>query len=159
MMITDLNKRRESDCIGCAIASKTYDPPGGLILETENFVLHQDPVIPIKGFMIIASKKHILSIAQLDDKEACELFDLVYRARTAMSFISDIEEVTIIQEERSSHLHVWLFPRYQWMSTRFDRSLTSVREITKVARQELQTPDNNKEVLAAVELIKRNISK
>jgi diadenosine tetraphosphate (Ap4A) HIT family hydrolase len=157
MTLTDLNKKRAVGCIGCAIASKTYEPPGGLILETDNFVLHQDPVIPIKGFLIVASKKHIQSITQLNSEEARELFDLVYRARTAMSLISDIEEVTIIQEERSSHLHVWLFPRYEWMNTRFDRSLTSVREITKVAGKELQTVDNNKEVLTTVELIKKLI--
>jgi diadenosine tetraphosphate (Ap4A) HIT family hydrolase len=152
MMISDTN-----ECVGCAIAAKVIEPPGSLILETKNFVLHQDPVIPIKGFLIIASKKHISSIAQLSFEEARELFDLVYRARIAMSCIPGIQNVTIIQEERSSHLHIWLFPRYEWMNRQFDNSLTSVREITKLARKEHQTDENNKEVLAAVELIKRNI--
>jgi diadenosine tetraphosphate (Ap4A) HIT family hydrolase len=142
------------DCIGCAIASKSIIPPGGLILETENFVIHQDPEIPIKGFMIIASKKHVSSLVQLNREEACELFDLVYRARVALSNIEGIMSVTIIQEERSKHFHLWLFPRYEWMSESFDSSLTSVRAITKAARNERKTEENVSEILSAVEQIK-----
>ena len=66
MKMTDvLSNELEIDCIGCAIADKSLIPVGGHVKETDNFILHQDPEVPIKGFLIIASKRHIKSIAQL----------------------------------------------------------------------------------------------
>lgn len=83
------------------------------------------------------------------------MFDLVYRSRVALGNIKDIITVTIVQEERSKHFHLWLFPRYEWKNKMFDSTLTSVREIMKVARNEHKTEENVKEILATVELIKR----
>jgi diadenosine tetraphosphate (Ap4A) HIT family hydrolase len=74
--------------------------------ETQNFILHQDPEIPIKGFLIVAAKRHIRSMAELSQDEAQELFGLVYRARLALRRLGDIREVTVIQEERSAHFHL-----------------------------------------------------
>jgi diadenosine tetraphosphate (Ap4A) HIT family hydrolase len=113
MIIKDfINNEWSCKCIGCSIGSGEAVPPGGIITETKNFVLHQDPEVPIKGFLIIASKKHIQSISQITLEESSELFDLVYRARLAMKNTADINEVTVIQEERSGHFHIWLLPRY-----------------------------------------------
>ena len=132
MIIKDiLNNKWNCECIGCSIALGEIMPPGGVIEETKNFILHQDPEIPIKAFFIIASKKHIKSISELNCEESQELFDLVYRTRVTMKNVKDIQEVTIIQEERSGHFHLWLLPRYEWMEERFQNSLTSVRKIQK----------------------------
>lgn len=155
-MIADiLNRKWECRCVGCSIASGEITPPGGKIAETRNFVLHQDPEIPIKAFLIVAAKSHIKSLSELNSEEAKELFELVYRARIAQESIEDIKEISIIQEERSGHFHLWLLPRYEWMDEKFENSLASVREIMAYARQNLKTKRNIEDILAAVEKIKK----
>lgn len=155
MIVNDiLGKEWNCKCIGCSIGTGEITPPGEVIMSTENFVLHQDPEIPIKGFLIIASKKHIKSISELTLDESQELFDLVYRARRALTIIKDIKEVSIIQEERSGHFHLWLFPRYEWMDEKFENSLSTVREILFYAKDKHKTEENIADILATVEIIR-----
>ena len=157
MIIKDiLNNNWNCKCVGCSIALGEIIPPGGVIKETKNFIIHQDPEIPIKAFLIIASKKHIKSISELSYEEAQELFDLVYKARVTMKNVKDIKEVTIIQEERSGHFHLWLLPRYEWMDEKFENSLASVREIMKYAKINYKSEENIQAILETVKLIKGN---
>ena len=148
-----LNNEYEVECIGCALGDKRLIPIGGIIQETERFILHQDPDIPIKGFLIIASKQHVKSIAELSDVEAQEFFALCHRARRALLSFEDILGCTLIQEERG-HLHLWIFPEYAWMCDLFDDSLSSVRPILAYAREHLRTEENIKEIVAYVERLK-----
>jgi len=62
--------------------------------------------------------------------------------------------VTIIQEERSAHLHMWLLPRYEWMTNKFGNSLSTVREIMKYSKENLKTKDNIEEILSVVSKLK-----
>jgi diadenosine tetraphosphate (Ap4A) HIT family hydrolase len=160
MIVKDiLNKEWECHCIGCAIGSGDIIPPGGLIFETENFVLHQDPEVPIKGFLIIASKAHIRSISELNLEESRELFDLAYKARMALKNVADIKEVNIIQEERSKHFHLWLLPRYDWMDDKFPNSLSSIREMMHFSKINRKKDQNIKEILETVNLIRNQFNK
>ena len=93
-----LNNKWETHCIGCSIGAKEMVPLGGLIRETRNFCLHQDPEIPIKAFLVITAQKHISSISELSHEESRELFDLVYETRNVLKKIDDITEITIVQE-------------------------------------------------------------
>ena len=149
-----LNQEYDCNCVGCSIGNGEMIPPGEIIIETNNFVLHQDPEIPIKAFLIIASKKHIKSISELTYDEAQELFDLVYRGRIALKCINEIKEVSIIQEERSGHFHLWLFPRYEWMDEKFENSLSTVRDIMFYARENKKSEENIADILSTVNLIK-----
>ena len=159
MIFTDiLNREWECQCIGCAIASGEVETPGGNIAETKNFRLDQDPEIPIKGFLIIASKSHMKSISQLNCEESQELFALVYRARIALKSIADIKEVTIIQEERSGHFHLWLLPRYEWMDEKFANSLSTIREIMTYSKNNLKSQENIENILTVVKKIKKIIN-
>jgi diadenosine tetraphosphate (Ap4A) HIT family hydrolase len=158
MRIKDiLDREWECTCLGCSIAARVIEPPGGFIIETDGFILHQDPEIPIKAFLIIASKQHIQSVAQLKPHEAQELFDLVYKARLAMESIG-IYEVTLIQEERSQHFHLWLLPRYEWMNHQFRNSLAIIREMFATIKEQHRTTEILGEILSTVELIKQNFA-
>lgn len=160
MIIKDfMNNQWNCECIGCSIGNGEIVPPGGIIIDTENFVLHQDPEVPIRGFLIIASKKHIKSISELSLEESTELFELVYKARLAMKNIVDINEVTIIQEERSGHFHIWLLPRYEWMIDKFGNSLSTVREIMNYSKENLKTKDNIEEILSVISKLKNAFKK
>lgn len=150
-----INGEWEIECIGCSIASKDVTPIGGIIKETANFVLHQDPEIPIKNFLIIASKKHVQSITQLTSQENLELFDLCYQARKALLSFEDIIDCKIIQEEHSAHFHMWILPRYEWMNDIFDKTLSSVRLITKYAKKNCKSKN---EIVYAVDKLRKMLS-
>ncbi len=154
-----MNNQWPDQCMGCSIGKNDMVPPGGIIYDTKNFVLHQDPDVPLSGFLIAASKKHVRSIGELTLEESTELFDLVYKARVAMKNICDINEVTIIQEERSGHLHLWLLPRYQWMNDKFGNSLSNIREIMSHIKENLKTENNLEEVLLVAEKLKQDFTK
>jgi diadenosine tetraphosphate (Ap4A) HIT family hydrolase len=155
MKIKDiLNQQWDCKCIGCSIGNGEMIPPGGILINTTNFVLHQDPEIPISAFLIIASKKHIKSISELTYEESQELFDLVYRGRMALKSIEGIKEVSIIQEERSGHFHLWLLPRYEWMDDKFENSLSAVRDILSYAKSHHKTEENIADILLTIDMIK-----
>ena len=155
MVVEDiLGKECNCKCIGCSIGNGEITPPGEIIMSTENFVIHQDPEIPIKAFLIIASKKHIKSISELTCEESQELFEVVYKTRMALKIIKDIKEVTIIQEERSGHFHLWLLPRYEWMDKKFANSLSTVREMLFYAKDNNKSEENIADILSTVDTIK-----
>ena len=145
------------ECLGCAIGAGAYSPPGGLICETEHFVLHQDPEVLVRGFLIIATKRHVQSIAQMDEAEAAELFSLVYQARLAQQSVQ-IHQVRIIQEERSGHFHLWLLPWEDWMDEQFANSLASVRDVMRYAKAEQRTEANVRAVFEVVDAIKASFN-
>ncbi len=149
-----MNNEWESECIACEIGKGNIIPSGGIIKETENFFIQQDLEIPLKGFLIIASKKHIKSIAQLTLDEVSELSNLIYKSRLALNEISDINEVVIIQEERSNHFHVWLFPKYNWMNELFENSLTDIRKIMQYVKLNMKNEKNIKEVLSTADFLR-----
>jgi len=72
----------------------------------------------------------------------------MYKSRLALNKISDINEVVIIQEERSNHFHVWIFPRYNWMNELFENSLTDIRKIMQYVKLHMKSEKNTKEVLS-----------
>ena len=137
------------NCIGCAIASKERTPPGGIIKETPNFVLHQDPEVPIKHFLIIASKRHVRSITDFTPDQNAELFKLCWQARKALLLFHDVIDCKLIQEERSGHFHLWILPRYAWMDEVSDNTLEDVRALMRYAKETRNTGRHLDEIVAA----------
>ncbi|WP_051540213.1 hypothetical protein [Clostridium ihumii] len=88
-----------------------------------------------------------------------ELSKLIYETRNAIKKIGKNEYITIIQEEQSGHLHIWLFPRCQWMNEKFDDSLSSIRDIMDYARKNLKNQEQIENILKTVEKIKIEINK
>lgn len=145
-----LNQNIDSPCLGCDIGSGTIIPPGGIICATEHFVLHQDPMIPIPGFLIVASKEHARSIVDFDATARRELVELLYLGDAALKATGITQEVTLVQEERSGHFHVWLFPWHAWMdSAGFNHSIANLRMINAYAQKNRCSRDELDTVLAA----------
>jgi len=59
----------------------------------------------------------------------------------------------MVQEEDSSHFHLWLFPRYDWMK-QFGKRIQSLPSIIKWAQEHLETVENFKLVKKATEKLK-----
>ena len=148
-------------CIGCALQKGDIERFGGLVFETDNFCVQQDYEIPIPGFMILASKKHLKGIEDFDENMRKEYVDLLYKIRIALKKVLNIEFVYFIQEEDSiikkSHFHTWIFPRYAWMN-RFGEGVKSIRPIMKYARDYLKNKNNLDQVKKAVQDIKNYLS-
>lgn len=60
-----LGNEWDIDCMGCAISNRSMSVPGGFIQRTQHFCVHQDPQIPLPGFLVIASLRHIQSISDM----------------------------------------------------------------------------------------------
>ena len=125
-----LGNEWDIDCMGCAVANGAMSIPGGIIQKTQYFVVHQDPLIPLPGFLVIASLRHIRSIAEMSDSEYDEFACLIRTTHHAIKEATKIEHLTIVQEESSIHFHLWFFPWTKEVIEKYGSpSLTKIRDI------------------------------
>lgn len=147
----------EVECLSCAIVDNTVPPTGGTIYETEYFHAHQDVAYPIKGLVILASKRHIKSIDEMSEAERYDYIDCVAKIRQSQRQILDIDHVYYFyNEDTTHHFHTWMVPRYNWMSE-FGRSVESLRPVLLHARNNMNDKNNIKEVRLAIEKLKANL--
>jgi len=147
------------DCMGCAISDQSMLVPGGFIQKTQHFCVHQDPLIPLPGFLVIASQGHIQSISDMQASEYEEFSRLVRITHHAVKEVTQIEHLTIVQEESSVHFHLWFFPWTQNVVERYGLpSLTKIREIMTEYRKQPVGETEWKELQASIEKIKNLVS-
>jgi diadenosine tetraphosphate (Ap4A) HIT family hydrolase len=124
----------QSACMGCQIANETTTPPGGVLFKTKFFHINQDPIIPMPGFFVIASNRHIQKLSELTDEEFTEYAKLIQISRKIIEEVFEIEYVTMVEEEHSCHFHTWFFP---WSKALLDGrrpSLDLIRPLMNEAR-------------------------
>ena len=133
----------EGQCVGCAIADHSFSPPGGLIAETEGIVVHQDPAIPLPGFLVLASKRHVQSIPDLKPSEYDEFAKLLRVTLESVKNVTSVGTLTVVQEEHSTHFHMWFFPWTHDVVEKYGNpSLTKIRQIMRDYRDcELGEPE------------------
>lgn len=152
--------KKQIGCLGCAMQKGEVESPGGSIASTEYFDAHQDYEIPIPGFVILDSKRHLQSVDEFTGKERQDFIEFLYRLRKAMREAIDVKVAYLIQEEDTSHhFHVWMFPRYDWMAEKFGRKIQSVRSIMEYAREHMKTAENLKKVDGATEKMRNYFQK
>jgi hypothetical protein len=78
-----LGQEMKIDCIGCAREQGQIST--GNIYQTEFFDVHQDLEIPIAGFLIISSRRHIKSVADFSDSEQIDFIKTFCTARKAQT--------------------------------------------------------------------------
>ena len=68
-MILDLTGSEQEliNCMGCEIISGHLKPFGGILFKNENFFIAQDFELPIDGFIIISSVRHIEKYTELTE--------------------------------------------------------------------------------------------
>jgi diadenosine tetraphosphate (Ap4A) HIT family hydrolase len=147
----------EVECLSCALTSGLIEPDGGVVLETEHFHAHQDVAYPIKGLIILASKRHIKCFDELTEEEKMEYIQVLARIRKAQRDVLGIEYVYYFyNEDTTHHFHTWMVPRYDWMYE-FGRSVESVRPVLLHARNNMNGGDNLVEVMEAIEALRREL--
>lgn len=141
------------ECMGCAVVDGTIDLPGGKAYESDSIILATDPAIPIPGFLVINIKRHIKSFSELTKEERHEVADVIAAAEKALRDLGISQEITIVQEERAPHFHVWIFPNSGWMTEKFGKGVTHLRAILDYAKQNAG-PEAIKETIDAVGRVK-----
>ncbi|MBR5670003.1 HIT family hydrolase [Candidatus Saccharibacteria bacterium] len=140
------------DCMGCDITSGKLMVPGGVIYRGDIAVLAADPEVPIPGFLVVNVSRHIRSLSELNSAERHEVVDVAAAAERALKSLG-ISEVTLVQEERSSHFHIWVFPNYNWMTEQFGKGVSYLRDIMHYADDRADDA-TRQEVLATIEKVR-----
>lgn len=113
----------EVECLSCALTTGLIEPDGGTVLETKYFHAHQDVAYPIKGLIILASKRHIKCVDELTEDEQFDYIKTLSRIRRAQRNVLGIEYIYYFyNEDTTHHFHTWMVPRYEWMYN-FGRSI------------------------------------
>ncbi|UPO90114.1 diadenosine tetraphosphate hydrolase [Niallia sp. Man26] len=148
----------EVECLSCALTNGLIKPDGGTVLETKYFHAHQDVAYPIKGLIILASKRHIKCLDELTEDEQFDYINTLSRIRRAQRNVLGIEYIYYFyNEDTTHHFHTWMVPRYEWMYN-FGRSIESVRPILLHARNEMNTRENIQEVMAALSSLTKELN-
>ncbi|ATP41033.1 diadenosine tetraphosphate hydrolase [Solibacillus sp. R5-41] len=151
-------KSVEVECLSCALTSGLIEPDGGVVIETEYFHAHQDVAYPIKGLIILASKRHIKCFDELTEAEKLDYVNLLTKIRQAQREVLNIEHVYYFyNEDTIHHFHTWMVPRYEWMYD-FGRSIESIRPVLLHARNNMNNEANMKEVLSAIENLTKELN-
>lgn len=150
------------DCMGCAIADGSMQVPGGFIKQTEHFCVHQDPLIPLPGFLVIGARRHIRSLVEMTQAEYKEFAALLWETDKVIRAATGVGYLTLVQEEHSIHFHLWFFPWTAEIIARYGPpALDKIRAIMADTRQQTISQDEWVELTASIEKIKaklRNIS-
>ena len=86
------------------------------IYESRNFVVNQDWEMPIPGFFIVAPKRKVFSITELNEEELIEYAKVMRKIREAMRTVLKIEDVVFYQHEKNNFgFHTLLLPIYDFM--------------------------------------------
>ncbi|MFG3613847.1 HIT family protein [Rummeliibacillus stabekisii] len=147
------------ECLSCALTSRLIEPDGGVVIETAHFHAHQDVAYPIKGLIILASKRHIKCFDELTEAEKLDYINLLTKIRKAQREVLSIEYVYYFyNEDTTHHFHTWMVPRYEWMY-QFGRSVESVRPVLLHARNHMNSEENIKEVMYAIHALGKELNK
>ena len=155
--IIDMAGREQvfKDCLSCALNEGKLDPFGGTIYENEYFAVLQDFEVPIDGFMIISTKRHVISLNEFSETEKYEFIILVDKVLKALKSIGVAKEFILLQSERSDvHFHMSLFPRHDWMGEKFGRVISNMKQIQEYAMTNMKTPENIKKIAGTCEKLK-----
>ncbi|MGD8405953.1 MAG: hypothetical protein PVJ21_20020 [Anaerolineales bacterium] len=153
-----LGNEWDFDCMGCAVSNQLMSVPGGFIQKTDYFCIHQDPLIPLPGFLVIASLRHIRSISEMSNAEYDELAMLLRATHHAIKEATKIEYLTIAQEESSAHFHLWFFPWTQDVIEQYGQpSLTKIREIMVEYKKQSVSETKWGELRESIEMIKTGL--
>ena len=153
-VIDIIGKKWNIKCMGCAITNYEMQPPGGILFESRNFIVSQDPKNPIPGFLTIQTKKHIQSLVNLTENEAIEFSKILFQSRKALNSIKDLKYCKIIQEENTQHFHTWILPFYDWMDEIVNGSINSIIPLLIYAKENWNTTEKIEKVMDTCEKVK-----
>lgn len=145
------------NCVACAREKGEFSL--GNIVKSKHFDAHQDYAVPIPGFVIVSSRRHIQSIDEFTDSEQKDFIKFLFQLRQSMRKALKIKNIYLFQAEDTSHrhFHVWLLPRYNWMN-KFGKSIESIRPIINYAKNNFTAKKDVFEIEKAIQKLKELLS-
>lgn len=149
------------DCMGCtkAINNGNTEINPGEIMRTKNFDISQDFELPINGFIVIGSIRHIESINEMtmeEKKELIELIDIIIKSLKKLNVCSQYDVVW--EEKDNNHFHVWLMPRHQYLLDAMGTNIMKkIGELFNYAKNNLRTEENLKSINETIEKLKQEL--
>ena len=71
-----------------------------------------------------------------------------------MKELNICDEVTVVQEEKSRHFHIWLFPWFDWMKENVGKGVKYLRDINSYAVNNA-TERDRKEIVDTIIILKK----
>jgi len=149
------------DCMGCAkaedVTNKNINP--GEIIKTKNFDISQDFELPINGFIVIGSLRHVQSINEMTCQEKQELITLIDVLLSTLKKLNVCKQYNVIWEEKDNcHFHVWLMPRHSYLREATGRNITkAIGDVFDFAKNNLRTEENISEIYNTIEKLKAEL--
>ena len=160
-MVNYKNEKIEySGCPACAYVKHEFELPCGIAYESDNFILSQDWELPIEGFFIVSSKRHIETYRELTILERKELLEIIDKTINILIENNICDHFDIICAENiDGHFHVWIMPRYQWMSNLNKNITGNLSMIFDYAKDNFRTEEIYQKIKNITELVKNNFNK
>ncbi len=101
-------------CAICDIVGERTRPPGGIVLRAEPFVVCglPDPS-PVLGYVLVASRRHVRGLYDLDDAEAAALGPLLVRVQRAQKAALGADHAyAFVLGDKVPHFHAHVVPRF-----------------------------------------------
>lgn len=149
------------DCMGCAKAKWLGDTENnpGEVLRTKNFDISQDFELPINGFIVIGSIRHIESINEMTSEEKLELITLIDTVIASLKKLNVCSQYDVVWEEKdNNHFHAWLMPRHKYLLDAMGTNIMKkVGELFAYAKENLRTEENLKAIFDTIEKLKKEL--
>lgn len=149
------------DCMGCAKAINIKDGKlnPGEIVRTKNFDISQDFELPINGFIVIGSIRHIESINEMTIEEKQELITLIDVVIFCLKKLDICSQYDVIWEEKdNNHFHVWLMPRHKYLLEAMGTNIIKkIGTLFSYAKNNLRTEENLNTIRKTIELLKAEL--
>ena len=150
-------KKLETNCIGCALVNGQAGTIGGLLYDGFHHQVRTDYEVPIRGFYVIGSKRHLAHRVDFTPREKTEFNHIKKTLAQGMCDILGIDKEKIhelVDESKinspinPSHFHMALLPEEPWMKGK------SIDEILIYAKENLKTEANLNKLKEDADLIK-----
>lgn len=103
-------------CLTCSLIQQEITPPGGIIHQTSNLILHQCLDINIPGYLILSPIRHVSRYCDLTAIELTAIHTVLHQSAKVLQELPDVEKLYICSlGEEATHFHFHIFPRYRWM--------------------------------------------
>lgn len=148
-------KKTRSPCIFCQIASK--EAPASLVYEDEEIISFLDSAPVNAGHLLVLSKQHAYSLADLDERISLRLFEIAMQLLSVLrNSGQDWEGMTLYLAEGEAadqeipHAHLHVIPRRQGDAVKIHLPCTRLPEreeldlIASRIRQGLEALSNGK---------------
>lgn len=139
-------------CKSCAIGNHAItNLPVGYLYEDELINVTIDPEIPIKGFIVIGTQRHVATTTLMTRDERIRIEDITNKVKLALEFLGQ-KNILLFEDGFVEHYRRWIIPSDDWMF-QFGRG-KNLKQITMYARKNM-TMEQKREMLLFAEKVKK----